>query len=84
MPRTLGTIVAENLRRIREQKKWSQHDLAGFAGLDKNTPGNIERQNNSPTLETLERLALTLGVDPLALFQDIAEQDDAVAEPDES
>lgn len=83
MPRRLGEIVATNLRRLRNQKGWSQDELADFAGVDKNTPGNIEREETSPTVDMVERLALTLGVAPIVMFQDNAGQDAALAAPDE-
>ncbi len=40
------------------------YELAAYAGLAQPTAGSIERGENVPTLETLERLAAALGVSP--------------------
>lgn len=41
----------------------SQEQLADLAGLDRNYVGKLEREENSPTVDTLEVLALALQVD---------------------
>jgi len=41
----------------------SQEQLADLAGLDRNYVGKLEREENSPTVDTMEVLALALQVD---------------------
>lgn len=46
----------------------TQEELAHRAGFDRNYIGNLERRKNAPTVDTLERLANSLGVDPIDFF----------------
>ena len=59
----LRRIVAQNLRRLRQDRGLSQEELAGQAGLNRNYVGMIEREENSPTVDTLEVLAKVLKVE---------------------
>lgn len=58
-----GQIVARNIRRLRTERGLSQEELAAQAGLNRNYVGMIERGENSPTVDTLDRIAEALGVD---------------------
>lgn len=49
------------LRRRREELGLSQEGLADIAGVDRTFVGRIERARQSPTLDTLVRLAVALG-----------------------
>ena len=69
MARTLGETVAQNLRHLRTERGWAQEELAHRAGINRNYVGMIERQENSPTVEMLERLSKALEVDPVIFFQ---------------
>lgn len=60
----LRRIVAQNLRRLRQDRGLSQEELAGQAELNRNYVGMIEREENSPTVDTLEALAKVLKVEP--------------------
>ena len=64
----LREIVAGNLRRVRREKGFTQEELAYRAGLDRNYVGMLERCENSPTIDTLERLALVLDLDPVGFL----------------
>lgn len=55
--------MAHNLRRIRIENGLSQEDLADRAGLNRNYVGMVEREENSPTVDTLEALADALQID---------------------
>jgi transcriptional regulator with XRE-family HTH domain len=55
-------LVAWNLRRLRVKGGLSQEALAVDAGVDRSYVGRIERSLENPTVETLDRLALALGV----------------------
>jgi len=48
---------------LRQASGLSQEQLADRAGLDRNYVGKLEREENSPTVDTLESLALALQVD---------------------
>lgn len=67
---TLGQLVARRLREIRRERRLSQEELAARAGINRNYVGKIERGENSPTVEMLEKLAVVLGVEPELLFRD--------------
>ena len=56
-------MVARNLRLLRQTSGLTQEQLADLAGLDRNYVGKIEREENSPTVDTLEAIALALQVD---------------------
>ncbi len=65
----LREIFATNLRRLRHASGLSQEELAHRAGLNRNYVGLLERAANSPTLDTIERLAAELTVDPVRFFE---------------
>ena len=54
-------IVANNVRRLRKAKGWSQEDLAEKSGLHRTYIGAIERAEQNITVETLARVAAALG-----------------------
>lgn len=66
---TLSEIVAANLRRLRQAKGLTQEELADLIGINRNYVGMIERQENSPTVAMIERIAKALRVDPATLFR---------------
>jgi transcriptional regulator with XRE-family HTH domain len=59
----LKAVVARNLRLLRQACGLTQEQLADRAGLDRNYVGKLEREENSPTVDTLEAIALALQVD---------------------
>ena len=65
----LRRIVAQNLRRLRQDRGLSQEELAGQAGLNRNYVGMIEREENAPTVDTLEVLAKVLKVEAEAFLK---------------
>jgi len=64
----LRQIVARNLRILRKQKGLSQEELALQAGINRNYVGQIEREEKSPTVDVIEKLARPLDVEPILLF----------------
>ncbi len=64
----LRQVVARNLRVLRKQKGLSQEELAFQAGINRNYVGQIEREEKSPTVDMVEKLAAALGVKPEELF----------------
>lgn len=65
---TLRHILAKNLRRLRLASDLSQEELASRAGLHRTYIGAVERSERNITLDTLQRLAKALEVDPVSLL----------------
>jgi transcriptional regulator with XRE-family HTH domain len=65
----LRQVVARNLRVLRKQKGLSQEELAFHAGINRNYVGQIEREEKSPTVDMIEKLAGALGIHPIELFE---------------
>jgi transcriptional regulator with XRE-family HTH domain len=59
LPHELGRAV----RALREQKGWSQRDLADAARMTQPAVARFEAGGTTPTLPVLERLAAVLGGD---------------------
>ena len=60
----LRQVVARNLRILRKQKGLSQEELAFQAGINRNYVGQIEREEKSPTVDMLEKLAAAIEIRP--------------------
>lgn len=60
-------LVAWNLRRLRVRRGLSQERLAFDAGVDRSYVGGLERREENPTVDVLDRLARTLSV-PMSEF----------------
>lgn len=56
-------LLARNLRRLRHEKSWSQHDLAEEANVRQALVSALEIAKANPTLESLDRIAAALDVD---------------------
>ncbi|WP_100868159.1 helix-turn-helix domain-containing protein [Novosphingobium kunmingense] len=54
--------LARNLRRLREQKGWSQEKFAFEANIHRTYVPDIERGARNPTIVVVEKLAVPLGV----------------------
>ncbi|MDR0502196.1 MAG: helix-turn-helix domain-containing protein [Treponema sp.] len=63
-------LVIDNIKRIRKEKGISQEKLAEACNTATSYIGLMEIYRNIPKLSTIERIAIALDVDPLALFQD--------------
>lgn len=66
----LQKIVGRNLRRYRLERGFSQEAFADHMGVHRTYMGAVERGERNLTLQTLERLAEFIGVDPLELLHD--------------
>jgi transcriptional regulator with XRE-family HTH domain len=64
LQRTLG----QNVRRIRLDRGLSQEELADELGVHRTYLGGVERGERNLTLQSVERLAAGLGLDPLTLL----------------
>lgn len=61
--------VGANVRRHRLDRGLSQEALADVLGVHRTFMGAVERGERNLTLQTLERIAERLGVDPLELLE---------------
>jgi transcriptional regulator with XRE-family HTH domain len=55
--------LGRNVRRLREEKGWSQEDYADRAGIHRTYVSDIERGKRNPTVTVVEKLAGPLGVE---------------------
>lgn len=53
---------------MRLEKGFSQEELGGQSGLTRNYIGNVERRENSPSLQSMEAIASALDVSLLDLL----------------
>jgi len=61
-------ILSKNLKKFRTRRRWSQANLAEFAGISPNFLGGIERGIQWPHPDTLAKLAKALGIMVYELF----------------
>ena len=61
-------ILADNLRRMRKERKWSQEDLALEAELHRTFVAHVERQVRNISVDNIEKLARALGVQVFELL----------------
>jgi transcriptional regulator with XRE-family HTH domain len=64
LQRTLG----ENLRRFRQARGLSQESLADLIGVHRTYLGGVERGERNLTLKSVERIAESLGLEPMSLL----------------
>lgn len=69
--RQFSQRFGERLRALRVARGLSQEDLAAAAGLHRTHISLIERNKRSVRLETVQRLAVALGVQPSELIPDL-------------
>ena len=72
----LTLLIAQNLKRIREEKKLSLDRLAELTGVSKSMLGQIERGESSPTIATVWKISNGLKVSFTALLS--APQSDTI------
>ncbi|OOR87805.1 transcriptional regulator [Moraxella caviae] len=60
----------DNIRKLREQKQWSQEYMAEQLGLSKNGYAKIERGESRPSLDRLEQITAVFGISMTDLFND--------------
>jgi transcriptional regulator with XRE-family HTH domain len=64
----LQRAVGQNLRALRRERGLSQEEFAHVLGVHRTFMGGVERGERNLTLQTVERLADRLGVDPRTLL----------------
>lgn len=65
----LQRTVGHNLRAYRQARGLSQEAFADVLGVHRTYMGGIERGERNLTLKSLERIAMRLNLDPLALLR---------------
>lgn len=63
-------IVGRNVRKIRQQRRMTQEELAFAAEIDLTYVGGIERGKRNPSLLVMARIADALHVAPAKLLAD--------------
>ena len=69
-PRSVKSRFGTRLRQIRDERGYSQEELAEKAGLHRNYVGGIERGERNVALENIVKLAKALSIKPGDLFSD--------------
>lgn len=59
----INTKIGIKIKLLRTKLGYSQEKLAEHSALNKNSIGAIERGESSPSIETLERIAIALGIE---------------------
>jgi transcriptional regulator with XRE-family HTH domain len=65
----LRKLVGKNVRHLRQQRGWSQEDLAFEAGLDRTYVSGVERGVRNPTVLVIGRIAKALKVQAEVLLR---------------
>lgn len=66
----LQRIVGRNLRAYRPERGYSQEGFADYMGVHRTYFGSVERGERNLTLQTLEKIADFLGLDPRDLLNE--------------
>lgn len=61
--------IADNVRRLRKERGWSQEGMAEQADFHRTYVSQLERCVTNISVDGLERLAFALGVDVLDLLK---------------
>ena len=69
-PRSVKSRFGSRLRQLRDERGYSQEELAERANLHRNYIGGIERGERNVALENIVKLAKALSVKPGDLFTD--------------
>ena len=62
-------IAYDIIKELREERNWSQEQMAERLGMSKNGYAKIERGESLPSLERLDEIAKVLGVSVLELIR---------------
>lgn len=78
MPTPAQELLAANMRRFRSNRGWSQEALAQASKLHRTYIGSVERCERNPSVRSIERIAIALGVPVWQLLapQEPSELDD--------
>ena len=65
----ISKIIGDKIRNMRKQQDWSQEELAHRAGIHPSHMGQIERGEKSPTVDSIEKIVVALGITFEELFE---------------
>ena len=68
---TIEQVLGKRIKFLREQKHWSQEDLALESGINKNYLSDLERGTRNPTVKVLTKICIALEIDLETLFKGI-------------
>ena len=62
-------IFAKRLRQARQERGYSQEELADRSGLHRTYVGSVERSERNISIDNMERLAIALGIETIELLR---------------
>ena len=68
-----AVVLGQVLRRLRNERKLSQEDVAYESGVDRSFLSEIERGIHQPTVSTLFRIARALGFSVTSIMAEVEE-----------
>lgn len=68
--KNLNSIIADNLKNIRKEKKLSLDKVANLTGISKSMLGQIEREETNPTITTVWKIANGLKISFTSLIKE--------------
>lgn len=68
---TVEKQLGMRIRYLRNQKKWSQEDLALECNINKNYLSDLERGARNPTIKILEKIAIAFSISLSELLKGI-------------
>ena len=69
---SIAKIIGDRIRAYRNQKGWSQEYLAEKADVHHTYIGQLERGEKNATIESISKIAGTLGVSLSSFFENIS------------
>ncbi len=63
-------MIGQNVREFRQERIWSQEELADRAGVHRTYISQVERAVTNPTATVIAKIADALGVKPAELLMD--------------
>lgn len=75
----ISAILADNMRRFRKSKGFSQERLGEISDLHRTYIGGIEQERINPSIRNLEKVAIALDVDPAMLLFEFPRREASVA-----
>ena len=65
-------LLGKRIRKLRDDRGWSQEEFAAICGVNRSYMGQIERGELNLTLDTLRKIGKGLGLSVSALLKGIA------------
>lgn len=67
--KSVRSVLAENIVRLRAQKEWSQETLGFEAGLHRTFIAHVERGVRNISIDNLEKIACAFGIETCKLLE---------------